>query len=200
MVNRCVAAGCSNTPSEKISLFKFPRDRALRNQWEKQVRKTRAQWKATEHSYLCSEHFTDDCFKVDSTLASKFGISKRRRLKPGSIPTIFYRSSTPCSSADSRYETPLSRKRSAASSTDGRTVPKRKRGAVEKRVRREVYKIDQWWTIVLLGINYFIGTTDSSRGARNSRTCHYTWSCNWRGCIRKWNWGRSWSWAQQESQ
>ena len=35
MVNRCVAAGCSNTPSDRVSLFKFPRDGALRRQWEK---------------------------------------------------------------------------------------------------------------------------------------------------------------------
>ena len=135
MVNRCVAAGCSNTPSEKISRFRFPRDGALRAQWEKQVQRTRAQWKATEHPYICSEHFTDDCFEVDTALASKFGISKRRRLKPGSIPTIFHRSSTPCTSAD----TPLSCKRSAASGTNLGAVPKRKRVAVEKRERHEVY-------------------------------------------------------------
>ena len=136
IVNRCVAAGCSNTATERISLFRFPRDHALPAQWEKQVQRTRAQWKATEHSYICSEHFTDDCFKVDTALASKFGISKGRRLKPGSIPTIFNRSSTLCTSA----ETPLSRKRAAASGTDRGTVPKRKRGAVEKRERHEVHK------------------------------------------------------------
>ena len=40
MVNRCVAAGCSNTPSEGISLYKFPTDPRLREKWVKQVRRT----------------------------------------------------------------------------------------------------------------------------------------------------------------
>ena len=31
MVNRCVAAGCSNTPSDRVSLFKFPSDGVLRH-------------------------------------------------------------------------------------------------------------------------------------------------------------------------
>ena len=94
MVNRCVAAGCSNTPSDRVSLFKFPSDGVLRRKWEKQVQQTRAQWKATEHSFLCSDHFTEDCFEVDSALASQFEMKKRRRLKPGAVPTIFHRPST----------------------------------------------------------------------------------------------------------
>ena len=91
MVNRCVAAGCSNTPSDRVSLFRFPKDKVLRNKWEKQVQRTRAKWKVTEHSYLCSEHFTEDSFEVDSEIASKFGLKKRRRLKSGAVPTIFHR-------------------------------------------------------------------------------------------------------------
>ena len=89
MVNRCVAAGCSNTPSDRVSLFKFPNDGVLRHKWEKQVQRTRAQWKATEHSYLCSYHFTEDCFEVNLAFASQFGI-KKRRLKPGAVPTVFH--------------------------------------------------------------------------------------------------------------
>ena len=88
MVNRCVAAGCSNTPSKKVSLFKFPKDAGLRKKWGKQVQRTRAQWKATDHSFVCSEHFTDDSFEIDSALASQFGLKKRRRLKPESVPTM----------------------------------------------------------------------------------------------------------------
>ena len=29
----------------------------------KQVQRTQPQWKATEHSFLCSDHFTEDCFE-----------------------------------------------------------------------------------------------------------------------------------------
>ena len=77
MVNRCVAAGCSNTPGEGISLYKFPSDPELREKWIKQVRRTRAQWKVTKYSFICSEHFTEDSFEVDSTIAATFGIEKR---------------------------------------------------------------------------------------------------------------------------
>lgn len=137
MVNRCVAAGCSNTPSDRVSLFKFPKERALRAQWEKQVQRTRAQWKATENSFLCSEHFTEDSFEVDSALASTFGMKKRRRLKPGAVPSIFSRAST-----ESRAEVHRRSPRKRAPSTAGEVTScsKRKRGAVEKRERHEVWQ------------------------------------------------------------
>ena len=63
-------------PSPGVSLYKFPKDPALRKQWEKQE-KTRAKWKVTESSFLCSEHFTEE---VTASLASQFGISTKRRL------------------------------------------------------------------------------------------------------------------------
>ena len=78
MVNRCAGAGCSNTPSNRVSLFKFPRDGALRRQWERQVQQTRAQSQAMDQLFLCSDHFTEDCFEVDSALAAQFGMKKRR--------------------------------------------------------------------------------------------------------------------------
>ena len=90
MVDRC---GCSNTHSDCVSLFKFPRDGTLRQRWERQVQRTQAQWKATDQSFLCSDHFTEDSFEVDSALAAQFGMKKRRRLKPNTIPTIFPRPS-----------------------------------------------------------------------------------------------------------
>ena len=79
MVNRCAAAaGCSNTPSDHVCLFPFPKDHVIRKQWEKQVQRTQAKWKATEYSFLCSEHFTDDAFEVDSAIGSKFGMKKKK--------------------------------------------------------------------------------------------------------------------------
>ena len=48
MVNRCVAAGCSNTHSDRVSLLKLPSDGVLRRICEKQVQRTLAQWKATK--------------------------------------------------------------------------------------------------------------------------------------------------------
>ena len=52
MVNRCVAARCSNTPSDHVSLLKIPSDGILRHKWEKQLQQTQAQWKATEHCFF----------------------------------------------------------------------------------------------------------------------------------------------------
>ena len=59
MVNYCVAAGCSNVPSDTVSLFKFPKSPALKAQWEKQV-------KGREPT---GKHFTPESFEVDSQLA-----------------------------------------------------------------------------------------------------------------------------------
>ena len=130
-----MAAGCSNTPSDRVSLFNIPSDGVLRRKWEKQVQRTRAQWKATEHSFLCSGHFTEGCFEVNSALASQFGMKKRRRLKHGSVPTIFHRPST-AQVRTSEAEERSSRKRTASVCPrvgDEGSSSKRKRGAVEKR-------------------------------------------------------------------
>ena len=72
MVYKCVAAGCSNSTSDKVTIFKFPSDPVLRSKWEKQVQRTCADWKATKHSHLCSEHFTDDSFEVEPKLATSY--------------------------------------------------------------------------------------------------------------------------------
>ena len=52
MVKRCVAAGCSNTNADGVSLFKFPKDEKLRALWIKQVRRFRAEWTCTEYSVM----------------------------------------------------------------------------------------------------------------------------------------------------
>ena len=105
---KCVAAGCSNTSSSSITLHEFPEDPLLRREWEKQVLCTRAHWKATKYSHLCSEHFTPDCFEAESSLDAGFGIKRRKKLKLGAIPTVFARQSS-CQAATA------SRKRSAPS-------------------------------------------------------------------------------------
>jgi hypothetical protein len=101
----------------------------------KQVRRTRAQWTPTKHSVLCSEHFSEDSFEVDSAIAATFGIPKKRRLKPDAVPTIFQRQS----SLGSASEDQLPRKR-LATDTDPPTAnsSKRARAAAEKRERIRV--------------------------------------------------------------
>ena len=92
MVKRCIAAGCSNTHADGVSLFSIPRNPSLHAQWNKQVQRTRADLRnATDYSVLCSEHFTYDCFEEGPVIAAQFGIQKRRRLKPDAVPMIFHR-------------------------------------------------------------------------------------------------------------
>ena len=93
MVKRCVAAGCSNTNADGVSLFKFPKDEKLHALWIKQVSRFRAEWTCTEYSVLCSEHFSDECFEVESKLAAEFGMKRTKRLKADAVPSIFTRSS-----------------------------------------------------------------------------------------------------------
>ena len=77
MVKRCIAAGCSNTKSDGISLFQFPRAPALRAQWTKEVQRTRADLQGpSDYSVLCSNHFTNDCFEEDTIIAGRIGIKK----------------------------------------------------------------------------------------------------------------------------
>ena len=88
----CVAAGCFNTNANYISHFHFLRDPSLHAQWNKQVQRTRTDWKdATKYPVLRSNHFTSDCFKEDSYIATQFGITQKKRLKPDAVLTIFDR-------------------------------------------------------------------------------------------------------------
>ncbi|XP_014875673.1 eukaryotic translation initiation factor 3 subunit A-like isoform X2 [Poecilia latipinna] len=91
MPKRCVAAGCCNYPNEHISLFSFPKDEKLRDQWTQQVQRTRGSWLPTPSSVLCSEHFTADCFEEAPGLKESFGLEVRykRVVKPTAVPSIF---------------------------------------------------------------------------------------------------------------
>ena len=113
MVKRCIAAGCSNTYKNNVSLFTFPRDHSLREQWTRQVRRTRAGWSGpTATSYLCSDHFTEDCFDESSLMAAKLGIQKRKTLKPDAVPTVFPKT------VQQKAAPPPSKKRAASCSTE----------------------------------------------------------------------------------
>ena len=108
MVKGCVAAGCSNTYREGVSLLLFPKDHARWLQWIKQVQQTRA-------VILCSDYFIDDCCEPDYAIASSLGLDKlRRRLTADAVPTIFN------------------------TNPDGSQSKKVRRGAYEKRERVRV--------------------------------------------------------------
>ena len=145
MVKRCVAAACSKTYADNVSLFKFPRDHVLKWQWRKQVQRTRAKWSGpSEHSVLCSDHFTPECFEIDSLLAPSMGLDKRRKLKPDAVPSIFKRHTTGeemkegCSSSSAAA---CKRKPTAISSEIMTNTKKRRSEGYEKRERFRVCTI-----------------------------------------------------------
>ena len=41
---RCIVTGCSNENKDGVSLFKFPKRKEIREQWIKQVKRTRASY------------------------------------------------------------------------------------------------------------------------------------------------------------
>ena len=92
MVNRFVAHGYSNTPSNRVTLFKFPSDAFLLCSWEKQVQQTQAQWKAIEHSFLCSDHLSSSNRHVHLSLElRKGGGSSLEQFKQYSIDHLWLR-------------------------------------------------------------------------------------------------------------
>ena len=105
MPKRCVAANCSNVPSKSVRLYRFPREEALKKQWTRQVQRKRAEWTGpTAYSFICSEHFADDCFDTSCDVREQlgYGAKNSRNLLPNAVPTIFRRSETQRSSIKKR--------------------------------------------------------------------------------------------------
>nr|ACO10667.1 THAP domain-containing protein 4 [Caligus rogercresseyi] len=78
----CSALNCKNrsgTPG--ISLFQFPMDTLLRNEWIQSMKRDR--WMPTIHSRLCSKHFEENLL-IETQHAKK-----PKKLVPGAIPTLF---------------------------------------------------------------------------------------------------------------
>ena len=127
-----MAAGCSNTHSQGVSLFTFPREVKLKKQWIREVKKTRDKWQGpSESSVLCSDHFTEDSFDSATLLEAQFGLLKKRKLKPGAVPTLFKKPEA------------LLRKRAGSTQDLEVPAPKRREGAYEKRERSRV----SYWCI-----------------------------------------------------
>ncbi|KAJ8018264.1 THAP domain-containing protein 10 [Holothuria leucospilota] len=82
----CVAGYCSNSSKDGVSLHRFPKTEPHRTLWTRAVRNTRKDWlRPTNHSFLCSAHFTEDRFlELIGKRFQDFGLSpqKLRRLKP----------------------------------------------------------------------------------------------------------------------
>lgn len=85
----CVAYRCGKTAEDDVTLFKFPKDTEEFCKWERQVQRSKPNWIASIHSYLCSDHFGKEYFEHRQP-------STDMKLKSGAVPTVFVRPS--CSS------------------------------------------------------------------------------------------------------
>ena len=134
MVKRCVATACSKMYADNVSLCKFPRDNVIKWQWTKQVQRTRAKWSGpSEHSVLCSDHFTPECFEIDTLLAPSMGLEKRRKLKPDAVPSIFKRHTAGEEMKEGCSSSAVKRKATAISSESMTKTKKRSEGYEKKR-------------------------------------------------------------------
>ena len=89
MVKRCVAAGCSNTYKDGVSLFLFPKDPVIFKKWAQQVQRGRDKWKPSQHSVLCSCHFAPECYEPSTEVAKSLGLEMQKpRLKGDAVPTL----------------------------------------------------------------------------------------------------------------
>ena len=136
MVQYCIAAGCSNTRSDGVSLFKFPSDPLLREKWTREVKRTRdSRSGPTKHSVLCEKHFAEDSFEADSAIASSMGIAKRKRLRHNAIPE---RPRLPAETSAARSRKRVGSSAAPGASTSTSLLVKKPRKAYEKRERSRV--------------------------------------------------------------
>ena len=88
----CVAADCTSTHVEILSLHEFPKeDRPeIRRQWINFVKTKRKNFTTpTMHSVLCEKHFTADCYPMEYSLKTYIGITvKRKSLLKYVVPSI----------------------------------------------------------------------------------------------------------------
>ena len=84
----CSAFGCTNGEKSGKHFYRFPKETPCRREWIRRV--SRKDWKPTQTSVLCSDHFSPDSFVYDQKLLETLGFSfGQQRLKPGAIPSIF---------------------------------------------------------------------------------------------------------------
>lgn len=77
----CVACGRTRKQTSKINgitFHHFPKNEERKKCWLKFINKTN--WKPSKNSFLCSEHFTKDCFDRSSRV--------KVRLRESAIPVI----------------------------------------------------------------------------------------------------------------
>lgn len=88
MVHCCVPE-CINHSSKtsNISYHRIPTDKGLQKAWIARIR--RDNLPPLQNCYVCSAHFTDDCFEKDLRAQLLPEQTVKRRLKRDAIPSVF---------------------------------------------------------------------------------------------------------------
>ena len=115
-------ANCTNNSDvQRHITYRFPNKELNEEryaEWVRQVKRTQAEWRgpSSSYTYVCSDHFTEECFDTVSQLKQEAGYLNRRKLKKDAIPTIFQRSDNESS------------------------MPKKQRTAFEKRQKMDIIR------------------------------------------------------------
>ncbi|KAM7312885.1 uncharacterized protein ISCGN_009789 [Ixodes scapularis] len=89
----CAAQDCMNCSSYNGRLVHtFPTEPTLRKLWIRAARPSQPTWLPSKSDWLCSDHFADEDYHMSPTLLRSLGLpTKRCRLKPGVVPSLFTR-------------------------------------------------------------------------------------------------------------
>jgi hypothetical protein len=91
----CVAAGCTSTHKDNLSLHEFPKENVrpnIRRQWIKFVQVKRKDFiKPTANSVLCEKHFPPGSYPVEYELKKAMNLPVRKKcLLPDAVPTMVH--------------------------------------------------------------------------------------------------------------
>lgn len=86
----CVAAGCTSTYRDNVSLHEFPREETIRRQWVNFVKAKRKDFiQPTQYSILCEKHFPPGSYPLEYEVKKSMNIPvKKKRLLRHAVPTI----------------------------------------------------------------------------------------------------------------
>ena len=84
----------------------------------------RKSWKPTNASFLCSKHFTPDCFYNSPSLFEQVN-GQRRKLRPDSVPSLF-KFPTHLQNSNKKRRSPLKRKTVDITPEEDSYVPSKK--------------------------------------------------------------------------
>lgn len=91
--DHCCVYDCNNRRSRRpdLSFHVFPADPACRRRWVQAIKRVedKINFQVTSNVVVCSDHFKPECFYSGATTAAEPGKGKYRRLRPGSVPSLF---------------------------------------------------------------------------------------------------------------